>query len=241
MANTVINLKMRLNELGVTLDSLKEGTVEMIQSAVRTIAHAAKAMGVQMSQDKLNKTGPAWRSGFDLQEVGDDIYIISLTGDYANDLDTGYPSYDMKSQIFKRNWKFSKKGYPYAVVPMEHQPFSQSGGSQKVQDLRDAIKVLIKDKGLDKIVIDPKTGKRKIGNVGSIGNVGNKNIDRITKYQTPTGSHYMAFRTMSMNPSQSNSWIHPGFKGVHIMDELEKFIDQQIDEVLSKTVSFGEM
>lgn len=63
------------------------------------------------------------------------------------------------------------------------------------------------------------------------------NLAGITKIQYKTGkslrSAYLTWRTASENPKSKNKFIHPGFGGARILEEVEKHMVQEINAKLA--------
>ena len=51
-------------------------------------------------------------------------------------------------------------------------------------------------------------------------------------------SAYMTFRIVSENPKFGSKWWNPGFKGVHIMEDVQRWTEEafsrMVEEIFSK-------
>lgn len=65
----------------------------------------------------------------------------------------------------------------------------------------------------------------------------------VTKYQYEDDkgnvkSAYLTFRMVSENPKYASKWWHPGFKGVHILEDVQRWTEdvfaKMVDEIFSK-------
>lgn len=131
--------------------------------------------------------------------------------------------------------KVSKKGIIYNTIPFSHSPYSKAPLNEKGTQLRNDLLRVIKANNLDKIIKD-SSGTPKQGVVARLKNTGVKNLEGLLKiqktYDKATQSKYVSFRRVSEN-SPSTSWNHPGYKGAHIFDDLEKYIDNQVDVIIN--------
>ena len=48
----------------------------------------------------------------------------------------------------------------------------------------------------------------------------------------------MTFRVMSENSPES-SWIHPGLRGANLLPEVEKYVDNELDNIINVILGSG--
>lgn len=145
---------------------------------------------------------------------------VYLEGDWANKLEHGFPSYDMKP-VFQRSSKkkvSEQSGQWYMHVPFRHTTPAATGrqGSRMTNSIyRQA---------------------RKLPQWGRISATGTKydGMQKVPESSTSSRSAYMTWRTVSEN-SNPTSFVHPGFNGVHIAKDLEP----QIEDTFSKLFKSG--
>lgn len=257
--NKDLNLQVRAEALGKTLEGIAESVEAELKQAVSDVAHGAYAKIMAKAQSSLNES---FRQDFikalNFQKLGDDSYLISLDNGWANKIEEGMPSFDMKpgllgsqkvvSQGKRAGQKWvqqSKDGKKFAAVPMQ-----QKSGS-KVADGKDLDSILGELKAYNRsgrsqkfnaIFKDP-SGKPLQGKVASVKNTGVKNLDNITKYQrvykdkkgkNRTESVYMTYRIVS---EDSPGWRHPGFEGLNSFEEAEAWVDRELDNILNTLLS----
>jgi len=135
------------------------------------------------------------------------------------------------------------------VIPFRHStgdsPRFADTGKARAANLKRELRKVVKDYGLDKMV-RAATGKVIEGPVKRVpkkADVHNylKGLVRVQKGisgRTATGlqrgqSQLMTFRIMSEN-SAPDSWIHPGIQKANLLPEVEKFIDNELDQIVKR-------
>lgn len=249
-----IILKIRAEELGKSLENLAPQVEEELNGAIENLANVAySSMVAKVQSMSMNpKNRQDYLRALQFQKLGDSEWLIYLDGEWANKLEEGFAAYDMKEVLLNSTKTVqvgSRAGQPwvqkskdgktrYAFVPFEHKPFSKEAATG---DLASAIRSLTAknvqgiDQKLTQIFKDAG-GSAIGGKVASVRNTGIKNLDGITKYQwvSDTGnvsSVYMTFRTIS---DKSQGWKHPGFEGYGIFDDTEKFIEEELERIITE-------
>lgn len=232
---TTIDIKIRADLLGKTLENMSKQMEQDINQAVDDLATAAYSEAIRLAQARLVGSQADYIKGLTFEKIGKDLYVISLHGDGPNALEEGFASFDMKPGLLSGpKAKVTAKGTRFNTVPFVHQPYSQTPASAAVKDMRDAVQKLIKDRKLNKTVRDA-TGKPRQGIVATLHNTGIKDLEGLVKiqkgYGKTTQSTYMTFRRVSSN-SDPTAWIHPGYKGAHIFPEVVRYVERELDNIL---------
>lgn len=232
---------------------------EEFDQAIKDTANAAYASITAKAQQELHSTRQDYLRGLSFEELGNNTYLITLEGDYANSLEKGYAGFDVRTGMLAsekvvgvgprsgQKWvQTAKDGHKFAHVPFEHKPHSKA---PQASDLNQAIRKLTAmnragmEQKLTKVFKDA-AGKPIEGRVASVKKVeGFPQLAGISKYQKvykneSTGketvqSVYMTFRTVSEN---GDSWQHPGYGGLHAFDEAEKWVAEQIDNIIKTLI-----
>ena len=182
-------------------------------------------------------------------DLGDNNYMIYLDGDWANQLEDGFGSYNMRDTLLNSNATVStgsRKGMPwvqkgkkgkYAHVPFEHKPMQAQSG-----DLASEIKKMTATnrQGVQQEIMKvfkDDFGKPLVGKVATLakGAAPHPNLEGLTKYQKIDAagrvrSFYMTFRTIS--EATSGGWRHPGYSGKHFFDEAERDIELELENII---------
>ncbi len=248
-----ISLKLRAEALAKSIENLAPRVEEELNEAVKNLAYAAHSAMVNkiqtMSMDPKNRSD--YLKALKIQDLGKDSYLISLDGDWANKLESGFGGYSLKDVLLKSTkivkvgsragepWvRKAKDGHKYAAVPLQHKSGSPSGGSG---DLATDIKKMIGEdqagnqQRMTQIFKDvdgnPRSGK--VATLAPNQQVA-KNLQGLTKYQYvhPTGrvsTLYMTFRIISEN---STGWMHKGFEGYHLFKEAQDFVEKEMDRII---------
>ncbi len=249
-----ISLKLRAEALGKAIENLAPQVEQELNYAVKNLAYAAHASMVAKIQSmNLNPKNRAdYLRGLKISNLGNDSYLISLDGDWANKLEEGFPSYDMKETLLKSSktvgvgpraglpWvRTSKEGKKYAAVPFEHKQSFPTSGGDLGKDIGEMFAINAKGQvqQLNKIFKDID-GNPVSGKVATITGAANPNFEGLTKYQhvSPKGnvsSVYMTFRFISEN---SSGWIHPGFSGYQIFKEAEEYVKNELDSIIQTLI-----
>lgn len=248
-----ISLKVRAEALGKSLDTLSIKIEEELRLAVKNLAHAAHgAMISKMQSWSMNDQNRAdYMKALKFSALGEDSYLIHLDGDQANRLEDGFGSYSIRDELLKSKktvgvgsragepWVHTAKdGHKWAIVPFQHRP-SGTGASG---DLGQEIKKLMakgvngKVQPITKIWKDidgnPIAGKVATVDKADVGD--NANLAGLTKFQHisesgKVSSLYLTFRGVS---EKGKDWVHPGFKGYKLFEEAERFVEEQMDQII---------
>ena len=245
MAN--LSLKIKAEELGKSLDNLASNVENEIKEAVRDLSHAAYAKISADVQSKVSSQDlrQEYLKSLDIHELGGDSYLITLEGNWANKIEDGYESYDMRDTLLTSNktvsvgsragqpWVQSKEtGGRFAHVPISRQPFSKAGG-----DLAGDIKKLTAQnrEGLEQRltkVFNDASGRAIQGKV-AVAKSDNPLIDRLTKYQNVTPdsvqSIYINYRTIS---DDGQGWYHPGHNGYKFFEDAERWVEEELENII---------
>jgi hypothetical protein len=254
-----INVKFRAAELGKSLENLAYEVQQELDQAIKDTANGAYASIVAKAQAELNSTRADYIKGLQFEELGNNTYLITLEGDWANALEDGFSGFDIREWMLSsekvvqvgtrtgQKWvQTGKNGKKFAHVPFEHRPHSKA---PQASDLGQAIKKLqaFNRSGRSQkftSIFKDASGNPMEGRVASVKKVeGFPQLDGITKYQKiykneSTGkqsvqSVYMTFRTVSEN---SDSWRHPGFQGLGAFAEAERWVEEQIDNIINTLI-----
>lgn len=252
MADVKFDVKASLDKLVDSMEGLSSAMEEEMNNSIRDLAHAAYAEIVSKAQSDLSSTRQDYMKALHFEDLGDNSFLISLDGAWAQKLEDGFASYDLTEVLLNSNKKVqvgqragqpwvreNKDGGKYAAVPLERKPFS---GEAKAGDLAASIKQMTATnmagrkqkitklfKGLDGVPLEGKV---------AVATSDNPYLDNLVKYQKTytneagkqtTQSTYINYRMVSEN---GDSWIHPGFKGVHAFSNAEKMIVENIEKIL---------
>lgn len=252
-----INVILKAQEMGLSMEQLATAVEADFQESIRDLAHGAYARIVAEAQEKLHATRKDYLKGLNFTVIGQNQYLITLDGDYANKLEGGSPSYDMRDTLLKSNKTVStgsrsglpwvqkaKGGGRFAHVPIQQHPMSKD---PRMSDMAQAIKKLEaynrsgKKQKITQMFKDaggrPMEGKVATALPGGGG--GMKDLEGLVKYQkiyknADTGkqrleSVYVIYRTIS---DTGQGWMHPGMPGIHGFEQAEKWLEQEMSNLL---------
>ena len=231
-----INFRLRAEELGKSFEGISQEVEATLNTAIAQLAQATYSEGIRLAQQRLKTSKQDYIRSLNLYDIGSNIYVISLTGDQANYIEDGFQGFDQKPGLLNGpKAKISKKGTIYNTIPFTHNPYSKAPLNDKGTQLRSDLLKVIQANNLDKIIKDA-SGTPKQGIVARLKNTGVRNLEGLVKiqktYDKATQSRYVSFRRVSEN-SPSTSWIHPGYKGARIFDDLDKYVEDQVDVIIN--------
>lgn len=155
---------------------------------------------------------------------------VILSGDFPLRLEKGCPPYDLK-QLFSQSpkVKFSKSGGWYMDIPMRQGTPSSNNISSKLNNSVYNLAKKLPSWG----VLRTSQGSTESWNGYQYTT---STYDYLTKVASNLGSKslnsYMIWRRVS-DKSNPMSWMHPGFIGVHLADQLVPYANSIIENTVN--------
>lgn len=244
-----ISFKLRVEQLGKSLENLAPRIEAEINQAIHNLASAAYSSIVNkiQSMSMNTKNRKDYLKSLKFHSLGDNSYLIYLDGEWPNKLESGFGAYSIRDQLLKSKkivgvgsrsgdpWvRTAEDGHKYAAVPFEHRPFgSQSGDLSK--DIKKLIgqNVLGHKQAISKIWKD-LDGKPVHGKVATVREAENPNLVGLTKYQHvhdsgKVSSLYVTYRMVS---ETGKDWVHPGHSGYGLFKEVQDFVEKEMDNII---------
>lgn len=246
------NLKIKAEQLGIDFENLGEALEARLHEDIAELARVTHEMIAAKAHNMLTSTAKDYALGLKLDTIGENAYLISLTGDWANLLETGFPPYDMRDKLLNSKSSVSagpRAGEPwvqkrsdggkFAHVPFEHQPYSKAPKAAGLAEAMESILVRNRQNELQEITktFKDSLGRPLSGKVARAEDTGIPELEGLTKFQKvypesgKVSSIYMTWRTIS--EGNGSGWQHPGFEGVQAFEEAEKFVEEQFDNILN--------
>jgi hypothetical protein len=242
-----MELYVDVSQFGANLDAkLGADIASAISLSIQTSLAVVRDEWVNRIQNTLHSTRPLYLQGLDFNSViypyGSDVFsgAVQLRGTLPNMLENGFGPFDEKIGFSKSSRKHTtKNGGWYLTIPYRHStPGSYLYGNPMSKQIYAQAKTLQHNESL-RVAGGQKTSWT--------GYVHKANIDdgltRIVKsYHNPnTGkvtnqSQYYTFRRVSNN-SDTLSWMHPGFKGTKMVDQLQDFALKTLERELKKNLA----
>lgn len=245
------SIKAKLDAKGLDLKELETSVRNNLSARLGEIAEATYANIAAKAQNELTTTRLDYAKSLKITKLSYNSYLIYLDGQWANDLEFGFPSYNLSEKLLSSKSLVSagpNKGKPwvksgednqrFAHVPREHRPFSKLDKDADMNQILRKIKAANATGGSQKFT---STFKDKFGLPlqGKVATANIENFGNITKFQQVTQSAakkkaqvtslYMSWRTVS---DKGEIWQHPGFKGIEAFKEAELFVEQQLDRII---------
>lgn len=211
-----------------------------IQASITTTLAVIKDRWQSEAQQKLHSTLPLYLMGLDFNSVvypyGGDAFsgAVELHGKFPNMLEKGFPAFDMKQGFGKsQRATHTKSGGWYLTIPIRHStPGAFMYGKPMPPNIYAQAKKLSNGKSLSVPGGAAKswTGYQHKANI-------HDGLTRIVKsYGRAKQSQYMTFRRVSNN-SDPQSWMHPGYIGAKIADDLQPFAATTFTKSLEKALA----
>lgn len=260
----ILSLQAKLIEKGYNVDALEDGVVEAFRLAVGGLAKAAQNEWIRLAQTKLKTSRDIYINGlrqaesFSVRPVGvDTVYEIQLVGKMPNNFEFGMPSFDMKA--VRPGWLggskalTAKDGHKFIRIPFRHSTsdsprMGYTGKAKAIADptLKTQLRKAVKQYGLDRMV-RMASGAVAEGPVSRIPKAAPvhpylKGLTRVQKAVSgsteagPRGqSQLITWRIMS-EKSHPESWIHPGLRAANLLQDVETWMDNQLNKIIEQTL-----
>ena len=246
-------VSIEAEKLGKDLEDISKSVKDELDQAIENLANIAYANIVSKAQKELSSTKKTYLENLSFDKIGEDSYLITLKGTWPSKIEDGYAAYSVREVLLKSTktvdvgtrtglpWvQQGQKGQKFAFVPFEHKPFSKAPQNA---DLASAIRKMDAYNRQGKKQKVTRIFKDNQGNPlqGKVATVKSdiKKLNNLTKFQhihiSKTGkqsvqSLYLTWRTIS---ELGKDWTHPGFKGLKAFLEAEKYIEDQLENILN--------
>lgn len=249
------SLKLSTDKLSKSLENLAPALEEELQAAVKNLAEVAYAnivANVQtIDRDSFRRD---YLNNLRFESMGDHEYLIFLDGKWANEIEDGFPAFDMKKTHLKSEkrvevgsragqpWvRTAKDGHKYAAIPMEHKPMSAKAGSldAEIKKMK-TTNAFGKDQSVTSVFKD-MNGSPMSGQVFKADPIDfpdlHKDLQNLVKYQYVHDSGrvtslYMTWRMLSENSTAG--WINPGHDGYDFFSEAERYVSEELDNIVKR-------
>lgn len=204
---------------GIKIDLTKH-LDDIAKVSVNDMVEGVRSAWIGEAMATLNSSAPEYVQGISTRIVrssGAYSAEVYLKGKWANALESGFPSYDMKPLFARSNKKkISQDNQWYLHVPMRHTTPNATGrqGTPMPSGVYRRASQL------------PQWGRMKANSSSSVSHTGYQHktniydgMQKVPESHSSTRNAYFTWRTVSSN-SDPHSWIHPGYEGAHIQDRV---------------------
>lgn len=215
----------------------KEQSNELGKRIIDSITYEYMYNWENLVKDKLKKTRNDYKRAMYLDRVSDTEVIFGLSNNYDNRIpimvEDGYPPFDMKGGFSNSDKKKVTENGWYLTIPFRHasseavaesslfssvlpkEIYDIAKGSKKplkIGDLPDEYRVKgVRNEIISENKIWPEYSHKSAKYEGLV------RLEISSGKESKRGG-YFTFRRVSNN-SDKNSWIHPGFNALHLMEE----------------------
>lgn len=244
-----MSLKINI-DVSAIASQFKELAIEAereITKAVAGLATMTHARVAEQAGQKLKSSLKDFQDNLGFEEISPGIWVVSIDQP-ALWIEEGIePGHDMKPDLLK-NAQVNSKGKRHKVIPFDHAtpPSSRNANAERiVQELKTGLQEINKqrkqaDPRSGNITItkieknadgSPRVGKLHEFDIPSdkpTANAKHPALKGLTIYQSKdekTGNirrDVLTFRTVS-DSSAPDSWIHPGYKAQHFLEDAEQW------------------
>lgn len=222
-------------------DLVAPAVADAARSALQTTLAVVKDRWQSEAQQKLHSTLPLYLMGLDFNSViyplnGDSFSgAVELHGKLPNMLEKGFSAFDMKTG-FKNSPRatHTQSGGWYLTIPIRHStPGAFMYGKPMPKDIYTQAKKLKNGKSL----AVPGAGAKSWTGYQHKSSIYD-GLTRIVKsYSGGTKqSQYLTFRRVS-DKSDPQSWMHPGYIGAKIAEDLQPYAATTLSKVLERNLA----
>jgi hypothetical protein len=255
-----LSIKAKLEDLGIDLDSFSAETRETFQESVGQVARAAQAEWIRLAQSRLKTSRADYINGlrqaesFSVRVMGaTTIFEIALVGRMPNAFEFGMAGFDMKA--VRPGWlggskaKTARDGHKYITIPFRHSVSSAANlaytGKAARADLKGELKKVVRKYGMNRM-IRAATGQPLEGSVKRLPRSakthsylkGLTRVQQLTSQPNRAQGQLFTWRVMS-EKSSPGSWRHPGLNAANLLNEVETWVDRELDGVIDLILRSG--
>jgi hypothetical protein len=226
MSEIKIDINTLTKSLEKDLNSFSKDLVSSVQNAVENLVSILEAEAIKLASEKLTNTFPIYANAIRKEKIGENTWVIYLDNNFANMLEDGFSSYDMKDGFLSSNKAKIGKNSTYFNVPINPKQASK----KNIFDYRSAVEAAIND---SETISDSKN--TSFGKIEKFSNLKEDRLKGLMKITSNAGNEqFLLFRRVSTK-SDKNKFIHPGYDGAHIIEkDLKLFAEQELDKILKK-------
>lgn len=236
-----MNLKFNIDAaaLAEQFNSFKLEVEQDLNKAVANLAAITDAKVKEMASQELHSSRKDFMDSLGFEEISPGVWVISVDESGLWVEEGIQADKDMKPGLLKENFKVSKTGTRYKVIPFDYggAPSNQTTSTQQIVSF---LRSNLKKENVPFKKIERNTdGSPKVGKLhefdfgnpsGTMGGPGKGNtpvLNGLSIYQSVTKSgnvrrDILTFRTVSSGPGSAGKWMHPGL-------EAKKFLDRALD------------
>jgi hypothetical protein len=236
------SIKAKLDSAGVAIQSITESIAKSLYLAAANLARMTYNKAVELAGQKLHNTRQDYISALHMEESAPGVFVVYLDPK-MNWVEDGMAAFPMLPKLAQGpKSKVAKDGHRYVVIPMKQSTSTKGSDNPKVQEFAADLKNVIKSQKFKTVRdgISPVTGKRttveRLLDDPSIPKH-LKGLTRVREFKQgsgkPSSSAYLTFRVASEKQDASSMWKNPGYAGVKIFPDLERWVDQQLDSIVA--------
>jgi len=220
-----LQIKLNTDSLNKIAD-MSPALDRAITSALADTLVQIESQWESLARSNLRSGKAAYIDGLSIQMKDAYSGSVVLQGDFPLKLEKGSPPYDLKALFAQSSkLKFSKSGGWYINIPLRQgTPNSMNMSSKLTNTVYTQAKKLAPWG-----VLRTDQGRTESWNGYQYST---STYDYLTKTRAQQGSKtlnaYMIWRRVS-DKSSPDAWIHPGFKGVHLADQISSYADMLLD------------
>lgn len=206
---------------------LTEGIDKHLEAVTATVAGVVGEKAKEIASRKLKSGLKWWEKGFSIDNVGDGVWVLSITGKLAEMMEDGFGPGAISDLILGGNrYKHNKaQGKNYVDVPLPKQVITQNqtiqGTSIRVAQFTDIQEFQKQFTFSDYKKGGVKNKKRLVKRVGDV-------IQ--TRKNEKSDASFMTIRRLTPN----SKWPEHPFSGAKVFDALDHDIETAFDKALQK-------
>lgn len=226
-------LKFKFDTTDFDTSEIVSGLKVRVQSAFSSMMAEVNQEGQRFASSKLKKGLGNWRKGFKMHKVTDDLYLISVEGRLANWMEDGIKTGEVSKAIMSGNRAESNKaeGKNYVDVPITKD--ADAAGNMSLGKKGGPTVNIKSFANADQLMKFINTSDWKRGGTTQKQVIQSRVKDIIKNVEPKTGkASYLTIRRVT----DKSIWPKTPFGGAKVLEHLDKYIDANIDKILSRFI-----
>lgn len=218
------------NLISSQFGDMKEQVKQELVKGVEELAIMTNAKAHELAAERLKTTSKKFREALSFSNPAEGVWVVSLKESMVW-RDDGIFGHSMVDDLLKNNYKISKKGEKFKVIPFRHEG-GPTQNSHKQMGFLGILKSFLKQKNVPYKKLEtgsdnkPLIGKLHTFNIPSPRPTTMAKfpvLQGVNIYQNMTSSgkvqrSIVTFRIVKESHKGEGRWFHPGLKGAKILD-----------------------
>lgn len=239
-----LQIHIDAEKLAQDFGDLKVEVEKAITDGAKLASTMAFSKANEMAAERLKARRETYLKALSWNEIAPGFWTVELD-ESAVWIDDGQEPHSMVPDLLRKNYKVSKSGEKYKVIPFK-QDKAPSVLNDKGKELQRQVKNELKQRGIPykKMELD-SSGNPRLGLLHQIKDIKSEKpskkakfgaLDGLAVYQTrdprtmKVSRSIMTFRVVKQSHEAEGLWWHPGLNPVKIMDDTFEWVSKTFDD-----------